>query len=228
MTHTLRTTGWMLMMLLASLIALLSLRYFTLNQAVFTQPLGEKFLRNLGMFLTHAFGGILALALGPWQFWAGLRNKHLQLHRWIGRLYLFGVLVGGIGGLYLATIAYSGLPTRIGFGMLGTLWLGTGAMAYQRIRQRDIERHREWMIRNYALTFAAVTLRLWLPLLMALGFNFLDSYITVAWFCWVPNLLVAELFIGLARDAREKQRVKAETARMTTASASPVQVISRT
>jgi len=122
--------------------------------------------------------------------------------------------------LYLATTAFGGLPARLGFGMLGGLWLVTGAMAYQRIRQRDIERHREWMIRNYALTFAAVTLRLWLPLFhVLLGFSFIESYVTVAWLCWVPNLLLAELLIGRARAAREEQLAQAETARKKAAAA---------
>jgi hypothetical protein len=56
--------------------------------------------------------------------------------------------------------------------------------------------HRSWMIRNFSLTFAAVTLRIILPVEIAvLGINFPDAYRIVAWACWVPNLLVAELLV---------------------------------
>jgi hypothetical protein len=34
-------------------------------------------------------------------------------------------------------------------------------VGYQKIRGGDIVAHREWMLRSYALIFAAVTLRLW-------------------------------------------------------------------
>ena len=47
-------------------------------------------------------------------------------------------------------------------------------------------------MRNFALTFAAVTLRVYLPTSMALGVPFESAYPLIAWLCWVPNLLVAE------------------------------------
>ncbi|MEQ9003518.1 MAG: DUF2306 domain-containing protein, partial [Pseudomonadales bacterium] len=60
----------------------------------------------------------------------------------------------------------------------------------------DIDGHRRWMVRNFALTFAAVTLRLELGLLTgALGWSFDHAYLTVAWLCWVPNLVVAEWWL---------------------------------
>lgn len=196
------------MLLLASAIALVSLRYFFLRPEVAADPsLGSKFANHLTMFLAHVSGGILALLLGPWQFWGGLRNRSLSLHRWIGRLYLFAVLTGGVAGLYLAAIAFGGLPTQFGFACLAILWLVTGGMAYLRVRQGDFEAHREWMIRNYALTFAAVTLRLWLPLLISIGFAFFAAYTIIAWLSWLPNLVAAELYISGARARRKRVAV---------------------
>jgi hypothetical protein len=76
-------------------------------------------------------------------------------------------------------------------------------MAYKRIRNKDIEGHRQWMIRNYALTFAGTMLRLWVPILVgAVGFDFLMAYRAIAWLCWVPNLLVAEWIIRRRRSQR--------------------------
>jgi uncharacterized membrane protein len=213
MTRVARIAGWVLMLLLALAVAVVSLRYFILRPEVAADPqLGNKFANHLPVFLAHVSGGILALFLGPWQFWGSLRNRFLSLHRWIGRLYLCAVLIGGIAGLYLATIAFGGLPAQLGFIMLALLWLATAVMAYLRVRQGNLEAHREWMIRNYALTFAAVTLRLWLPLMMITGFAFIVAYITIAWLCWVPNLVAAELYLSGARARRKRAVIANEYA----------------
>ena len=206
------------MTIMALFVALVSFRYFILSPELASgPPLGQRFAEYITPLLFHAGGGILALALGPWGFWGALRKKYLYLHRWMGRIYLLAVLVGSIAGLYMAATAFGGLPTRIGFGMLGALWLTTGAMAYLRIRQGSVQVHREWMIRNYALTFSAVMLRVWLPLLIALGYEFPQAYATVAWLCWIPNLLVAELIIrnGKALALRQTTRLSAASVRAT-------------
>jgi len=146
----------------------------------------------------HLVGGMLALALGPWQFNARIRQRMLRVHRWTGRGYIVSVLVGGAGALALAPYSMQGFVTHLGFGMLATLWLLTTAIAYARIREGDIAAHRRWMTRSYALTLAAVTLRIWLPISQIAGMPFADAYQAVAWFCWVPNLIVAE-WIVIAR-----------------------------
>ena len=147
---------------------------------------------RIGIY-THVFASAVALMLGPFQFSAGLRARHLAWHRWSGRLYLgVGVLVGGVAGLYMAALAFGGPVARLGFGCLALLWLYTGLRAYLAVRAGDIAAHRRWMVRNFALTFAAVTLRLWLPLAMVSGIPFELAYPVIAWLCWPPNLLVAE------------------------------------
>src|SRR5216683_1282400 len=144
---------------------------------------------------------IVPLLTGPWQFSEKLRARWLNLHRWLGRFYLLEVAVGSIAGLAMATVSEEGLPTHFGFGMLAVLWFFTGLQAYRMVRGGNIVAHRQWMIRNFALTLAAVTLRNYLPLmLIVLHWSFRSSYITVSWLCWVPNLLIAEWM--LRRRAR--------------------------
>ena len=146
----------------------------------------------VGVYL-HVFGALFALALGPFQFLPRLRARHLNLHRWMGRMYLgVGVLVGGLAGLYLAQFAHGGLPAKLGFGALAVAWLATGERAFHYAHHGDVARHRRWMIRNYALAFAAVMLRLYLPLAVVSGVDFALAYAVIAWACWVPNLLFAE------------------------------------
>jgi len=148
-----------------------------------------------GIYL-HAFASMLALALGPWQFLPALRRAKPVMHRWMGRVYLgVGVLIGGLAGLYMAAHAYGGPVSTAGFALLALLWLYTGGRAYAAIRRGDFAAHRRWMIRNFALTFAAVTLRLWLPLFAGLGIPFEAGYPVSAWISWLLNALAAEWWL---------------------------------
>lgn len=146
---------------------------------------------------THIFASVLALLLGPLQFSARLRQRQRQLHRWMGRAYLgIGVLFGGLGGLYMAQFANGGAATKLGFASLALASLYTGFKAYQSIRHGDVEQHRAYMVRNFSLILAAVSLRVYLPLSMMAGVDFSIAYAVIAWMCWVPNLLLAELLVN--------------------------------
>ncbi|MDQ5978623.1 MAG: hypothetical protein QG602_1597 [Verrucomicrobiota bacterium] len=144
-----------------------------------------------GRIVTHVAFSAFALALGPLQFFPGLRARR-RLHRWLGYLYFIGVIGGGLAGFCTAFIAYGGLVARVGFGMLALVWLWTALAAINAARRRDFEAHERWAVRSFALTFAAVTLRLYMPLFFAAGFAFEDFYPVQAWLCWVPNLLFVE------------------------------------
>ncbi|APV52418.1 hypothetical protein BWI17_12275 [Betaproteobacteria bacterium GR16-43] len=149
----------------------------------------------------HIFAASVALLLGPFQFWTRLRTSRPVVHRWMGRVYLgIGVLVGGIAGLVMSFNAFGGPIARVGFACLALMWLYTGFRAYRAIRAGDTASHRRWMVRNFALTFAAVTLRIWLPGSMVAGIDAEVAYRTIAWLCWVPNLLVAELAFNRTRE----------------------------
>jgi hypothetical protein len=75
------------------------------------------------------------------------------------------------------------------------LWVATTFTALRKIMAKDIQAHKAWMLRSYALTFAAVTLRIWLAPLVLLFGDFEAGYRVVAWLYWVPNLLVIEAVI---------------------------------
>lgn len=144
---------------------------------------------------THIFASIAALVFGPFQLSTKFRNKYKQIHRWMGKVYLVvGVLIGGMSGLVMAQFAFGGIVAKFGFGLLAGLWLYTGLRAYISIRVGNITEHKKWMVRNFALTFAAVTLRIYLPVMMISGIEFSIAYAIVAWLCWIPNLLFVELF----------------------------------
>ena len=140
----------------------------------------------------HMGASAWALAAGPWQFSFRLRRRAIAVHRWVGRSYVAAVVIGGLSAIALAPAAQTGAVAAVGFGLLGALWVAFTVAALVAIRGRDVTAHRRWMTRSFALTLAAVTLRLYLPAAFAAGIPFPASYPAIAWLCWVPNLIVAE------------------------------------
>ncbi|MBP2702811.1 DUF2306 domain-containing protein [Microbispora sp. RL4-1S] len=113
----------------------------------------------------HIGTAAVALVIGPLQFMAKVRARR-RIHRALGRIYLLaGVLPSAVTVIPVAI--WSGrLLTQIGLTTAAVLWLITGGLAYRAARRRDFAGHRNWMMRNYALTFLAVTSRVLVPLLL--------------------------------------------------------------
>jgi uncharacterized membrane protein len=202
--------GWSLMLFLAVLVSLLVSRYLTLDPEVYFPEQRAVYMAHIAILIVHIVASMLAILIGPFQFLPGIRKgRWLKLHRWLGRTYLLSILFGGLSGLYMAQMAYGGLPSESGFTMLAILWLYTGYRAYKHIRKKEIEQHRQWMIRNYALTFAGVMLRVWAPISGVMGIDFLVAYRAISWLCWVPNLIVAQWMISRIRPSqRSSPRVQ--------------------
>ena len=154
----------------------------------------NSFFTPLGLRL-HITGAAVALLVGPWQFVRGLRSRAPAVHRTMGHLYVAGVLVGGVAGGAIALGTASGPVAGSGFLALAVAWLVTTAVALQKIRRRDVAAHQRWMLRSFALTFAAVTLRLYLGITGAGGVDYDTAYRVIAWVAWVPNLVVMELWV---------------------------------
>ncbi|GMU01360.1 hypothetical protein KH5H1_54800 [Corallococcus caeni] len=154
-------------------------------------------------FYTHIGLGGLALAVGWTQFVARLRLTRPGAHRLLGKVYIGAVLLSGLSGVYVGFFATGGAISASGFVSLGIVWLYTTVSAYRLIKNRRLEEHRLMMTYSYAACFAAVTLRLWMPVLIhALG-DFISAYRIVAWLCWLPNLGVAYLISRRQLQARE-------------------------
>ena len=150
-------------------------------------------------FYTHIFCGGIALFIGWAQFAKQWRRNRIQLHRNLGRLYIYMVMLSGIAGIYIAFYASGGWVSQIGFLGLGIGWLWTTTLAYRAIRQQKINDHFRWMTYSYALCFAAVTLRIYLPVLETIFHDFYTAYRIVAWLAWVPNLIIAYFLIKWQR-----------------------------
>lgn len=147
------------------------------------------------VFLVHVVGGGVALLAGPWQLAPRLRARRPRLHRATGYLYVGAVALGGTAGLVMGPDAWAGPVAQGGFTALAIAWLGTTAIGLHRILAGDRAGHRAWMTRSFALAFAAVSLRLQIPLFAAVGVPQTVAYAIVAWSSWLPNLVVAHVAV---------------------------------
>jgi len=154
-------------------------------------------------FYAHITFAGLALLVGPFQFSRTIRQRHVRIHHAIGRIYVTSVLLGGTAAFvmsFFSSVAFSGF---FGFGTLAVIWVLVTVRAYRAIRSGDVAAHQAWMMRSFALTYAAPTLRLWLFALLipqlVLGVPFAQAYSSayapVPFLSWLPNLVVVELMI---------------------------------
>lgn len=159
---------------------------------------------NFGFYTHIIFGGIALLA-GWSQFSKDIRNKQLNLHRYLGKIYVFCVMLSSLAGIFIGFYASAGWIAKVGFICLGIVWFSTTLAAYRFIILKDITRHQKMMIYSYGACFAAVTLRIWLPLLISYFGDFIPAYRIVAWLCWVPNIIVAHyLVLRLEKKSQKK------------------------
>ncbi|MDT0300814.1 DUF2306 domain-containing protein [Streptomonospora wellingtoniae] len=161
------------------------------------------------LLMTHLLTGSVALLLGPLQFFGPIRRRAPRAHRLIGRVYLLaGVVPSGIAGFGVALLTREGPVAGAGFALLSVFWLVSAGCGYAAVRRRDFRAHERWMRRNFAATFAAVTLRAWLGLLIFAQLPLLEpvysgefdalfsvAYTAAAWLCWVPNVLLIEWWV---------------------------------
>jgi hypothetical protein len=97
-----------------------------------------------------------------------------------------------LAGICMGFFATGGIISILGFVSLGIVWLVTTMMGWFTAKKHDYVAHEDWMIFSFAACFAAVTLRIWLPILICMHQgDFIPAYHLVAWLCWVPNILVA-------------------------------------
>ncbi|WP_462251309.1 DUF2306 domain-containing protein [Ferruginibacter sp.] len=148
-------------------------------------------------FFTHVFTSMLVLVAGFTQFSKKFLKQQPRLHRTVGYVYVINILmVTGPSGLLMSFYANGGTSSQLAFVLLSVLWIGFTAMALYKAIKKDFKAHRIFMIRSFALTLSAITLRCWKVLLV----NFtdiqpMDRYRIIAWLGWTLNLIIAEWII---------------------------------
>ncbi|QMV19086.1 DUF2306 domain-containing protein [Granulicella sp. 5B5] len=107
------------------------------------------------LLIPHTIAGTFALLIGPINFSSRIRQRYLQLHRVLGRIYVVSVFVGSFTGIALA----AGRPGLPGTSMQAAAWMVCTTAAFITARNRYIVQHRQWMARSYAVTFTFISSR---------------------------------------------------------------------
>lgn len=152
-------------------------------------------------FFIHVYASIWVLLAGFTQFSSGIQRRQPRLHRTLGYLYVIDVvIITGPAGLLMGFYANGGPSSRAAFVLLAMLWIYFTAMAVIKAKQKNFKAHRNFMIRSYALTLSAITLRAWkFAITNTFELPPMDVYRSVAWLGWVPNILFAEFIIRRKR-----------------------------
>lgn len=148
-------------------------------------------------FFIHVYASMLVLFAGFSQFSKRLLKNNPRLHRTMGYIYVANVLlITGPAGLIMGFYANGGTVSRIAFVLLAVLWIFFTTMALVKAKQKNFKAHRNYMMRSYALTLSAITLRAWkYGITNTMTLPPMDVYRVVAWLGWVGNLVVAEYLI---------------------------------
>lgn len=157
-------------------------------------------------FYLHIFSSLYILAAGLTQFADFSIKNNLSLHRWIGKGYVFLILfISAPAGFIMAYYSNGNTATHISFMILSILWFWTTWRAYQAIKtEKNVEKHRIWMIRSYALTLSAITLRIMQYLIATLSESLSpeEAYNLIAYPSWIFNVIVAEIFIYYSKTEK--------------------------
>ena len=161
-------------------------------------------------FFIHVFSSLFVLFAGFTQFSSALLKYKPLLHRRLGYAYVLNVLfITGPAGLIMSFYANGGIPSRIAFVVLSVLWMGfTAAAVYYAFKKKFLV-HRMFMIRSYALTLSALTLRAWKVVLADFtDIRPMDRYRLIAWLGWGLNLIIAEVIIYQIYKRKKNKQVR--------------------
>jgi len=170
------------------------------HRAAEVRQFDSRFGANPTLTLLHIVPGGIFLTLAPLQFSSRIRSRHIRFHRWSGRVLVLAALVSGLTALYFGLLMPFGGPGEaVAIALFGGLFMAAVSRAFFAIRRRDVARHREWMIRAFALAIAISTIRAIATVLdVALtpaGFRPREIFVLSLWSGWVITLGAAELWI---------------------------------
>jgi uncharacterized membrane protein len=173
--------------------------------------LDQVFARHPVLTLIHVIPGFLFMVLGPLQFSATIRARHLRWHRWSGRVFVVCSLIIGTSALVMSFTMQSigGANQAAATILFGTFFLFALCKAFWHIRRREIALHREWMIRAFAVGLAVATTRPIVGVFFATsrwsGLTPYQFFGTAFWIGFVLQLIAAEAWIHVTSRGMQAQ-----------------------
>jgi uncharacterized membrane protein len=163
-----------------------------------------SFGRHAALTMVHIVPGLIFILLGPLQFVKSLRTRRPRLHRVMGRIVLASGLVTGVTALLMTSLmAIGGVTERAAIVSFGVLFLIALVQAFLHIRRREVAKHREWMIRAFAIGIAVAGIRPIIGIFFAtrnLTHLTPSQFFGIAfWLGFSLHLLAAEAWINYTR-----------------------------
>jgi uncharacterized membrane protein YozB (DUF420 family) len=155
----------------------------------------------------HILPGIIYLLGAPLQLFRRFRERHFGVHRRLGRILLpLGVTAGVLGVVFGIRFSIGGLLEASAAVVFGSYFVAALVTAFVAIRRGDVDRHRRWMIRAFAVAVAVGTIRIWIGLLQVLGLSFELSFGVACWISFPLHVLAAETYLHIHPNATRKVR----------------------
>jgi uncharacterized membrane protein len=166
--------------------------------------LDAGFARHMALTLLHILPGGLFLVLAPMQFLPSIRQKHLQFHRWTGRVLVICGLIIGVTALVMSYKMNIGGPNETAAtSLFAIIFLICLIKAYRHIRRKEVERHREWMIRAYGVALGVATTRPIVGMFFAFRRLTPHEFFGIAfWLGFTITFLAAEAWVDYTRQQR--------------------------
>ena len=195
---------WLCLVFFCVLLLRITIQYFPLKTDVGFIRTKQRFFDDLiwkYFFFIHIYVSVFSLIAGLTQFSSTIQNKYKQLHRIFGYGYVVVILfLAAPSGFIISLYANGGWKAQSSFALLALLWWLTTYYALIEAKKKNWKKHEFWMIRSYALTLSAVTLRSWKVILVPImEAPPMELYRIVAWLSWTLNLCVAEIIIYLKK-----------------------------
>ncbi|MDT8346867.1 MAG: DUF2306 domain-containing protein [Flavobacteriaceae bacterium] len=154
---------------------------------------------NKWWLVGHLLGGTLALIIGPFQLSTPFRNRFLNLHRSLGKVFIIAIIIGSLSAIYMSfyVAPQVNISWSISLFVMALVWLASVLMAYRAIRLKRIQQHKEWMIRAYIITLGFVLFRVLNEnsLIRDVMPTFEERGAACIWLSWAVPLFIAEVVL---------------------------------
>lgn len=192
------------------LIILITIQYIPINYDIAFLSIKQEQIQYTHYkiaFFIHVYTSIFVLITGSTQFSNYIRLHHKKLHHIFGKIYIAIILLfAAPSGLLMGFYANGNLISKFSFCLLAILWFHFTLYAYIEVKKQNYLQHQKFMIRSYALTLSAISLRLFKYIIVNLFHTApMDTYILVSWLGWTFNLIIAEIIIGKMLSSKSKQ-----------------------
>jgi len=150
------------------------------------------------ILMPHGILGMIALVVGPFQFSTTLRKNNLKLHKRLGKIYIFSILLSMPFAILLNI--YHTIPgAKVTFIFenicQALVWAITASMAWRAAARKQITIHKMWAARSYGITMVFVLSRIYNPMKLFIKDSGINDFTHFLWFMIVFGLIVPDILV---------------------------------